>query len=187
MIGLIVLTVFAALLGAALLWSVMIYNGLIKLKNNIEKAFSNIDVLLKQRFDEIPNLVQVCKGYMEHERQTLESLIEARSRAGRGVQSEGQLSRQGELTDALGRLFMVVENYPALKADTNFLRLSERISQIEDMISDRREFYNESVNLYNIRIEQVPDVLVARFFNFARREPWRAEAAHRQSPSVTLR
>ncbi|APG25145.1 MAG: LemA family protein [Syntrophotalea acetylenica] len=180
--------IFLGILGLLLLipavYGVTIYNGLVSLRNNIDRAWSNIDVLLKQRFDELPKLIKVCEGYMQHEQKTLEAVIKARSmvQGARGPQEK--LEAQNLLTDTLKSLFMVVERYPELKADTLFRSLGSRISEIEDQIADRREFFNDSVNLYNIRIEQFPDVIIARGFNFARRSLWKIDPAHRQDVEV---
>ena len=170
-----------------ILYVIVVYNGLVTLRNNIDKAWSNIDVLLKQRFDELPKLIKVCEGYMQHERQTLEAVVKARSMIANAQGEQEQLAAQNALTDTLRSLFMVVERYPELKADKVFKQLSTRITEIEEMIADRRELYNESVNLYNIRIEQCPDVLVARLFNFANRELWRIDPAHRADVAVEFR
>lgn len=184
--------VVSALIGVVLLFVVVglivygiaIYNGLVRLKHNIDKSWSNIDVLLKQRFDELPKLVSVCEGYMKHERETLEAVIRARSMVTSGSSPEQKLDAQNAISQALKSLFAVVEQYPDLKADTSFRQLQARISEIEDQIADRREFYNESVNLNNIRIEQFPDILVARMFHFMPRELWEIEPAHRQDVAI---
>lgn len=185
MTGWIVLGVASLLLAGVVLYIIIIiYNGLVHLKNSIAKAWSNIDVLLKQRFDELPKLIKVCEGYMQHEQKTLEAVIKARSAVG-SARSEGQkMQAQNALTETLRSLFMVVESYPELKADTAFLRLGSRISELEDMIADRRELFNETVTIYNIRIEQFPDVLVARLFNFGGRTLWQIDPAHRQDVEV---
>ncbi len=167
-------------------YAVVIYNGLVRLKNNIDRAWSNIDVLLKQRFDELPKLVSVCEGYMKHERRTLEAVIKARSMTA-GADTDGEvINAQNAITGALKSLFAVVENYPNLKADASFRQLQSRISEIEDQIADRREFYNDSVNLYNIRIEQVPDVFVAKTFNFAGRTLWEIVPEHRADVEIKI-
>ena len=152
---------------------VVIYNGLVSLKHNVSKAWSNIDVLLKQRHDELPKLVTICKEYMKHERETLESVIAARSAVSNAREATNipQLgAAETQLRQGLGRLFALAEAYPELKADKNFRHLQERITALENGIADRREFYNDSVNLNNIRVEQVPDVFVARLFNFGERD-----------------
>lgn len=148
---------------------VMLYNNLVALKHNVSKSWSNIDVLLKQRHDELPKLVEVCKQYMGYEQDTLERVMRARSavaaaREGHDVPALGQAETQLRL--GLGGLFALAEAYPELKANTQFLHLQDRISELENGIADRREYYNESVNLNNVRIEQFPDVLVARAFGF---------------------
>src|SRR5512136_1630971 len=140
----------------------LIYNGLVRLKNNIEKSWANIDVLLKQRSDELPNLIASVKGYMVHERTTLEALTKARIE----VLKEQSLSKKAAsdmlITESLKTIFAVAENYPLLKANENFLKLQNRITALENELADRREFYNDSVNIYNIRIHSIPDLIVAR-------------------------
>lgn len=165
---------------------ISIYNALVSLRNNIDRAWSNIDVLLKQRFDELPKLIKVCEGYMQHEQKTLEAVIKARSMVQNARGNKEKLEAQNMLSDTLRSLFMVVERYPDLKADTLFRNLGNRITEIEDQIADRREFLNDSVNLYNIRIEQFPDVLIANTFSFRRRSLWKINPAHRQDVEVSF-
>jgi LemA protein len=145
------------------------YNMLVRLANNIDKAWSNIDVILKQRHDELPKLVQVCNSYMTHERETLESVTNARSAysVGRNINDKAQAENQ--IVDALGKLFAVAEQYPDLKANQEFLTIQQRISALENTIADRREFYNDSVNLYNIAIEQIPTLWVAQQVGYTAR------------------
>ena len=157
------------IIGVALMYFIMIYNNLVSLKHAVSKAWSNIDVLLKQRHDELPKLVEVCKQYMEYEKDTLEKIVQARSAVmdARGKSDIGALGQaETQLRMGLGNLFALAENYPDLKANSSFQQLSSRISQLENSIADRREVYNESVNNNNVRIEQFPDVIVARMFNF---------------------
>jgi Uncharacterized conserved protein len=184
MSALILLVILLTILVGTLGYIMVIYNGLVTLKNDIDKAWSNIDVLLKQRFDELPKLIKVCEGYMQHEQKTLEAVVKARSMVNEARGDREKLQAQNALTDTLRSLFMVVERYPDLKADSVFRNLGQRISDLEDQIADRREFYNDAVNIYNIRIEQFPDLLVARFFNFSGRELWRIDPAHRQDVAV---
>lgn len=155
-----VLLLFAGV--GLLLYLVSIYNGLVRLARNIEKAWANIDVLLKQRHDEIPKLIAVCEGYMKYERETLEKITAARTACmqAKGVADSAQA--ENLLSGALKSLFAVAENYPDLKANQNFAQLQQRVSYLESQIADRREFYNDSVNIYNIRINQIPDMWVAR-------------------------
>jgi LemA protein len=165
----VVTILFLALLVVAAIYAVRIYNGLVALRENVRKAWSNIDVLLTQRHDELPKLVETCKRYMAHERDTLERVMQARSAVFK-AQGSGDVRALGaaeqQLREGLGRLFAVVENYPDLKADQSFQHLQTRITQLEDTIADRRELYNEAVNLNNIRIQTFPDLIVARLFEF---------------------
>jgi len=156
-------------IAAALIYGVVIYNNLVNLKHAVSKAWANIDVLLKQRHDELPKLVETCKQYMQYERDTLERVMRARA-AVSNARERGDVAAvgaaEGELRLGLGNLFAVAEAYPDLKANQNFQHLQTRISSLEDSIADRREFYNEAVNNNNVRIEQFPDVIVAGMFNF---------------------
>ncbi len=185
-LALIVLGILALLLAVLVIYVITIYNGLIGLKNNINKAWSNIDVLLKQRFDELPKLIKVCEGYMQHEQKTLEAVIKARSMIQSAGNDKAKLEAQNLLTESLRSLFLVVERYPDLKADTAFQSLGNRISEIEDMIADRREYFNDAVNLYNIRIAQFPDLIIARMCNFTGRTLWQIDPAHRQDVEVSF-
>jgi LemA protein len=161
-----------AVLGAVAVvavYAVQIYNGLVRLKHGVGKAWSNIDVLLKQRHDELPKLVEVCKQYMTHERETLESVTRARGAVAQAQESADVAAlgaAETALRGSLGKLFALAEAYPQLKADRTFANLAERISQLESSISDRRELYNESVTLNNARREQFPDSLVAGWGDF---------------------
>ena len=163
--GTIALIVILLLLLGLVMYFITIYNGLVTVKNNTEKYWSNIDVLLKQRYDELPKLVEVCQRYMTHEAETLEKVIQARNMASGAGSVTEKANAENILTDTLKSLFAVTENYPELKADRRFAQLQSRISELEDEIADRRELFNESVNIYNIRIELIPEVFVAGFLN----------------------
>lgn len=169
----IALIVLLALILVVLAYGILIYNNLVRLKHTVAKAWSNIDVALKQRHDEIPKLVTLCKEYMRHEQDTLERVVRARNQV-LSATDRGDARALGpaesELRAGLGRLLALAENYPNLKADRGFRQLSRRISQLEDTIADRRELFNERVNLHNIRLEQFPDGLVARRFGFRPRD-----------------
>ena len=159
---------------------IVIYNNLVGLKHGVSQAWSNIDVLLKQRHDELPKLVETCKQYMKHERETLEEVMKARAavasaREAHDVDGLGQA--EGMLRLGLGNLFAVAEAYPDLKANESFRHLQTRITGLENDIADRREFYNASVNANNVRIEQFPDVMVARLLGFGSAELLEFEAA----------
>ena len=150
-------------------YAVSLYNTLVRLSNNIDKAWSNIDVVLKQRHDELPKLVDVCNSYMKHERETLEGVTAARSAYSRSTSVDEKAKAENQLTRALGKLFAVAEQYPDLKANQEFLTVQQRISALENTIADRREFYNESVNVYNILIEQIPALWVAQQIGYQAR------------------
>jgi len=165
--------IFWAILVFIAVYAVNIYNHLVRIKHNVSKAWSNIDVLLKQRHDEIPKLVETCKQYMKFEKDTLEKVMQARSQVSSARQSQdmaGLGAAEGMLRMGLGNLFAVAEAYPELKANENFQHLQARISTLESAIADRREFYNESVNINNTRIEQFPDIIIARLLNFIARD-----------------
>lgn len=161
--------VVLVVLAAVAVYGVLLYNGLVTLKHNVAKNFANIDVLLKQRHDELPKLVETCKQYMDYERDTLERVISARNRVAQ-ASDRGDMRELGQaetqLRAGLGQLFALAENYPQLKADETFRHLQTRITGLESAIADRREVYNESVNNNNIRIEQFPDLIVARLLHF---------------------
>jgi len=150
-------------------YAILIYNNLVSLKHAVSQAWANIDVLLKQRHDELPKLVETCKQYMQYEKDTLEKVMQARA-AVSDARARGDVAGVGAaestLRLGLGNLFAVAEAYPDLKANQSFQHLQTRISGLENSIADRREFYNAAVNQNNVRIEQFPDVLVANAFGF---------------------
>jgi LemA protein len=153
----------------ALVYLIMIYNNLVQVKHNVSKAWANIDVLLKQRHDELPKLVETCKQYMKFEQDTLQKVIDARSRVFSARESQDIRAlgaAESGLRASVGNLFAVAEQYPDLKTNQTFQQLQGRISGLENAIADRREFYNESANINNVRVEQFPDAIVAGMFNF---------------------
>ncbi|MBI3478910.1 MAG: LemA family protein [Nitrosomonadales bacterium] len=152
-----------------LLYFISLYNNLVQLKNSVAQAWANIDVLLKQRHDELPKLVEVCKQYKQFEQETLQRVIAARSqvqaaREGQDVAALGKA--EGALRAGLGSIFAVAEAYPELKTNEQFMQLQKRISTLENGIADRREFYNDAVNINNVSVEQFPAVIVANMFSF---------------------
>jgi LemA protein len=162
-------TIVLGVLLVIVVYATMLYNNLVQLKHNVSKAWANIDVLLKQRHDELPKLVETCKQYMKFEQETLQKVMEARSKvfAAREAQNIPELGQaEGALRATLGHLFALAEAYPDLKTNQSFQQLQARISSLENAIADRREFYNESVNVNNVRIEQFPDTIIAGMFNF---------------------
>jgi LemA protein len=168
------------------IYTIIIYNELVRLRNDNDRAWANIDVLLKQRHDEIPNLVETVKGYMQHERQTLLAVTEARS-ASMTAATVGQKAQADLLiTGALRGLFAVAENYPDLKANQNFLKLQNRISELEERIADRREFFNDDVNTYNTRIKQIPDLFLANLMGLKSRDMFKVSEEERRAVEVKL-
>jgi LemA protein len=153
----------------AVAYVIATYNALVRLSNNIDKAWANIDVILKQRHDELPKLVEVCNSYMTHERETLEAVTKARSAYSDTANIDQKAKAENRITAALGQLFAVAEQYPDLKANQEFLSTQQRTSALETLIADRREFYNDSVNLYNIRIAEIPTLWVAQQIGYRAR------------------
>ena len=178
--------VVALMVTSAAIYAVIVYNGLVRLQNEIGRAWANIDVLLKQRHDEIPNLVACVKGYMDHERQTLEAVTDARAASINAASIPQKAQADLLLTGALRSFFVVAERYPQLKANQNFLALQNRISELEERIADRREFFNDAVNTYNTRIAQMPDVLMARVMKLQPRPMFGASGQERQQVDVKL-
>ncbi|MBI5629726.1 MAG: LemA family protein [Elusimicrobia bacterium] len=185
--ALVLFLVFVMLAGVALSYFMTIYNGLVALKNNILKAWANIDVLLKQRHDELPKLIKTCEGYMNHERAVFDKVLQAREALMRasGPGQKGQA--EGELQGAIRQLFALAENYPDLKAQASFQQLQARITSLESEIADRREFYNDSVNVYNIRILSFPDMFFARSMGFSAQEMFKVAEAERQDVSIEFK
>ena len=163
------LLIFLGIVAVLLLYGIGLYNHLVNVKHAVAKAWANIDVLLKQRHDELPKLVEVCKQYKQFEQATLQKVIEARSQVQTARQQQdipalGQA--EGMLRMGLGNIFAVAEAYPELKANENFMQLQTRITSLENGIADRRELYNEAVNINNVQIEVFPASIVAKLFNF---------------------
>lgn len=161
--------IFWGIIAVVVVYAITIYNNLVSLKHGVSKAWSNIDVLLKQRHDELPKLVETCKQYMGYEQETLDKVMQARNAVYAAGQSHDLAAlgvAESQLRMGMGQLFAVAENYPDLKANESFQHLQSRISDLANAIADRREFYNEAVNNNNVRIEQFPDVIVARIMKF---------------------
>jgi LemA protein len=166
--GVVSIVMLAAAL-VVLAYLVMLYNNLVQVKHNVSKAWANIDVLLKQRHDELPKLIETCKQYMQFEQETLQKVVDARSKVSAARESQDIRAlgpAEAGLRASIGSLFAVAEQYPDLKTNQTFLQLQSRISGLENAIADRREFYNESVNINNVRIEQFPDTIIAGMFSF---------------------
>jgi len=194
--GWVVLVVIVALI----VWAIGIYNGLVTLRNRFKNAFSQIDVQLKRRYDLIPNLVESVKGYMQHERGTLEAVVQARGSAvsaaqraaaqpGDAAAMQGLAQAEGALGGALGRLLAVFEQYPDLKANQNVLGLQEELSSTENKIAFSRQAYNDSVMEYNTKRESFPDNIFAGTFGFSSAELLQStdSAEERKAPQVSFR
>ncbi|MBI5309649.1 MAG: LemA family protein [Actinobacteria bacterium] len=183
-VAIIVLIVIAALL---VIYVIATYNGLVRLRNRAEEAYSDIETQLKRRHDLIPNLVETVKGYAAHERQTFEAVTAARAAAEGASGPEAQGAAENVLTQALGRLFAVAEAYPDLKANQNFLQLQNELTDTEDKVQASRRFYNMNVRDLNIKIEQFPSNIIANMGNFEQREFFEIEdPAERAVPQVAF-
>ncbi len=165
-------------------YGVLIYNGLVRLKRNIEKSWSNIDVLLKQRQSELDKLIDTAQEYMEYEEEVLQNITEARAQAQRAETPKEEAAADEMLKGALAEISAVAEDYPELRSSENFQQLLGRISTIEEQIADRRELYNEAVNRYNIRIKQIPYVIVAGAVGYEQEELFEAPPEARQDVDV---
>ncbi len=182
--GLVVLIAFGLAVVITVGYFIGIYNQLVQIKVNVDKSWSNIEVLEKQRYDEIPKLVKVCEGYMQYERGTLQKVMEARTKYLQAQGPAGMAQAGADLAGALKSLFAVAEAYPDLKANQNFTQLQGRVTALENEIADRREFYNESVTINNARIQQIPYVFVAGRLAMTAREMYKVSAAETVSPEI---
>lgn len=185
--ALIVLLVFVGLLVVLALLVIGIYNALVRLRNQVDNAWSQIDVQLKRRHDLIPNLVETARGYMKHERETFEAITQARSQA-MGAKSVAETAKaEGQLADALSKFMLVVENYPDLKANQNFLALQEELASTENKIGFARQYYNDAAMKINNMIQMFPSNMIATMFNFHQEKYFEvAEAAEREAPKVAF-
>jgi LemA protein len=180
---LIILVVLVVVIGLVL---VVMYNGLVKLKNRVEAAWAQIEVQLNRRHDLIPNLVETVKGYAKHEQGTLEQVIAARNRAVAASTPAEQASAEKAVSGALANVFALSEAYPDLKANTNFLALQEELTSSEDRVAYARQYYNDAVNQYNTKIETFPSVFLARMAGYGPREYFQAEGDARGPVSVSF-
>jgi LemA protein len=184
MIGLLI---FLGIVVLMIVWVVAMYNGLVRLRNQVKNAWSQIDVQLKRRHDLIPNLVETAKGYMKHERNTLDSVTSARTRAvnAQGVADTAQA--EGALSSVLRQFMAVAENYPDLKANQNFLALQEELTSTENKIAFARQFYNDSVMTFNNKTQMFPSTIIAGMFNFRQEEFFELEDVKaREVPKVSF-
>lgn len=168
------------------IWYVSVYNSLVGLKVRVEEAFATIDVFLKKRYDLIPNLVETVKGYASHEKDTLEAVINARANAHDSTNIEDKIKNEGELTKALGRLMVLSESYPDLKADSQFLNLQNQLQTLENEISQARKYYNGIVKTFNTLILTFPSMIVASISKFEKAEFFNIEENERENVKVSF-
>ena len=166
---------------------VSLYNGLVQVKHQVDQAWSNIDVLLKQRHDELPKLIDAVKGYLTHERELLQSVTALRTRAQAIASGEGRVEAEQALSQGVSKLLAVAESYPTLRASEVFIDLQQRISSLEEQIAHRREFYNAAVNINNVRMEQFPDLLLASMVGLLRKPLFEATEPERSDVEVGTR
>ena len=179
--------IFLGFVAILLIYGISLYNHLVNVKHSVAKAWANIDVLLRQRHDELPKLVEVCQQYKQFEQSTLQKVIEARSQvqSARKLQDIPALGQAETMMRAgLGSIFAVAEAYPELKANENFVQLQNRITSLENSIADRRELYNESVNINNVQIEVFPASIIASLFNFGERPLLEFSAAEKEDVNM---
>ena len=178
------LIVILVIIVILVLWVIATYNSLITLRNRVKDAWSQIDVQLKRRFDLIPNLVETIKGYTKHESETLENVVKARNNYLSATLPEDQMKADGELTQAINKLFALTESYPDLKANTNFTDLQEQLKETENKIAMSRQFYNDIVMQYNNKVEMVPSNIVASIFKFQKQAFFEAVESERENVKV---
>lgn len=167
-----------------ILWVISVYNSLIALRNRVKDQWAQIDVQLKRRFDLIPNLVETVKGYTKHESETLEAVIKARNTYVSATVPEEQMKADGELTKAISKLFALTESYPELKANTNFQALQQELTETESKIAAARQFYNDTVMVYNNKVSMVPSNIIASLFKFNKEAFFEANETERQNVQV---
>jgi len=180
MIWIILVVIFVLLF----LYVISTFNLLVKLRNKVRNQWSQIDVVLKNRADLIPNLVETVKGYAKHESETLEAVISARNKYVSATTPEGQMAASGEITGALSKLFALSESYPDLKANASFLDLQAKLTESEDKIRYARQFYNDAVNQFNNKVEMVPSNIVAGMFHFEMAKLFEANETDKEVPKV---
>ena len=182
-----VIGIIFLIVAVVVVWLIVSYNGFVKLRNKTEEAFSTMDVSLKKRYDLIPNYVETVKGYVKHESETLQGVVEARNMAMTASTTEERIQKENLLTGSLRSLFAVAENYPDLKANANFAELQRELSEIEDEIAGARRYYNGVVNKFNTKTEVFPSNLVAAMFGFQRKALYEVnDVAERENVKVSF-
>ena len=178
------LIIVLAIVVVIVLWVISSYNTLVRLRNRVRDQWAQIDVQLKRRFDLIPNLVETVKGYTKHESETLENVVKARNTYLSATTPEAQMEANGELTQAISKLFALTEAYPDLKANANFVKMQDDLKETEDKISYARQFYNDTVLKYNNKVEVIPTNIIAGMFGFKKEAFFQAAEAERENVQV---
>ena len=180
----IIIILIVALIILLLIWGIATYNRLITERLKVQTQWSQIDVVLKQRFDLIPNLVETVKGYAAHEKEALQAVTDARSRYLGAKDAEGQMKASTELSGAIGRLMALAESYPELKANQNFLHLQQQLASMEEKLANYRQFYNDTVLRYDRLLETIPTNLIAKMFHFKKEEFFKVEDAQKDNVNI---
>lgn len=167
--------------------TIQIYNSLLAVNENINKAWANIDVTLKQRYDELPQLLKICEQYVEYEEDMIQNIMSAREKMVTGRDVNEKALGFNELTAGIKGLLAVSEAYPELKANVQYTQIQSRLSHLEETLADRREFYNDSVNIFNTRIQQIPDVFFANFLGFKRKQMFEVTSEEKRIPDLTIK
>jgi LemA protein len=184
-IGSVVLLIFLAIVVVGV--GIQIYNALLALNENVNKSWANIDVILKQRYDELPQLIKLCEQYVDYEAEMIEKIMSAREKMVQGRDVKEKSAAFNEVTAGIKGLLAVGEAYPELKANTNFLQIQTRLSALEEILADRREFYNDSVTIFNTRIQQIPDVLFAGRLGYRRKQMFEVNSDEKALPDLTIK
>ncbi len=181
------LYIFLGIVVLLVVFAISIYNGLVRLRNLVEEAFSTMDVYQKKRYDLIPNVVETVKGYAKHESETLEAVIAARNKAQAATSPDAQMAAEGDLSNVMGRLFALTESYPDLKANTNFMDLQKQLQTLEAEIAQSRKYYNGTVRTYNTKIQVFPNNLFAGMFGFTKKSLYEVtDATERENVKVSF-
>lgn len=184
----VMLLIFGMFMVVGLIFFIInLYNSLLVVKENVNKAWANIDVILKQRYDEIPQLIKICEQYVQFEQGMVQKIMNAREKMIQGRSVKEKAEGSAAVTAALGGMVAIGESNPELKANANFMQIQTRLSQLEESLADRRELYNDSVNILNTRIQQIPDVLFAGMLGMERRQMFEASAAEKGLPDLNIK
>lgn len=179
-----IIILIVTLIISLLIWGIATYNRLVTERLKVQTQWSQIDVVLKQRFDLIPNLVETVKGYAAHEKETLQAVSDAHSRYLGAKDAEGQMKASTELSGAIGRLMALAESYPELKANQNFLHLQQQLASMEEKLANYRQFYNDTVLRYDRLLETIPTNLIAKMFHFKKEEFFKVEDAQKDNVNI---